>query len=235
MLWFFSFLTGFISPLLWGLAGYVLVSRGQSPLVVLPLWILFIFLDFMTIPGRAYYYYRKGLVRYAVVNLQWYCFLTPGVQKKLVAIGDLSWILMDLGLYNQAGYLLARAGDVVDSAPPSFSAALARYLLSQNTQPHVALVITEAALAQGAGARTWLVRGIALIRCQQPKSALRALETARRAAVIKGDYILNGTCYYYLGIAWKDLGRNNYAKDQLLKAEVLLDSLPLGSQAARVL
>ncbi len=236
MQWFLSLSLGSASLILWGVVWFFLEKTGLLPFYTLfPLFVGCVALDLLWLPRRSAFYYRKGLLRYALLRLQWSLFWTFSKKRRLTTLGEITWILMDLGYVREAGLFLSGPGDVTESAPPLFNASLARYLLLVDTPPHLPLLISEAALSGGGNARVWLCRGMALLQCDQPKSALRSLETSRTEAMERGDYILNGTCYYYLGLAWKSLGRVHYAKDQLLKAEVLLSPLPLGVQAGEQL
>jgi tetratricopeptide (TPR) repeat protein len=232
MLWLLSFFTGFISILGSGLLFFFLVEGSN-----LPLWpfaillLLIILLDFFLIPLRCEYYYKKGMVNYSIIKLQWFLLLVPFKTLRVKAIGNVAWMLQDLGRYHESGILLARAGDVLNNSPRSYEVALSRYLINEDSQSRVSMMLAETSLNRGSYARGWLVRGISMLKRGEIKTALRSLENCRKSAMEKEDYILNGTAYYYLGLAWKLKGETDYAKDQLLKAEVLLDSLPLGFAA----
>jgi tetratricopeptide (TPR) repeat protein len=232
MFFIYSILRGFLLTIITGLFIYFPCVYWDLPLWigVLVFW-LYLFFDFISAPYRARFHYKKGFIQYSLINLQWYLFFHPFSKKKFNVIGDMAWLLMDLGMVRESGYLLAQAGDNLDNGDPLYTSALGRYYLEQEMEPNLVISLCESSLSNNQNPRVWLVRGIALKKTGQIKNGIRSIEKSREIGKKEGDYILNGTAYYYLGIFWKKLGKIEYANDQLLKAGVLLTPLPLGIKA----
>ncbi len=228
----FGILCGFIFFISSGVVLYLFtIQLGVSFIFNLILFWSFNLSTFLLIPVISSYFYKKGVVKFSLVLLYLYGFLMPLRKKVRNIAGEIIWQLLDCGHDAKVSLLLARFGHMHDNFSDMYSLSFARYLLRNSDDVSTALRIAENVLSSRKSARAWFIRGVSFYKLGKIKFAIRSLERAREDSNRENDIILNGTTYFYLGLCWKKINNPDYAQDHILKASVILGSLPVGKEA----
>lgn len=223
----------FLVPLPAGCALYAAHQVSLSSSWAVGLFCLLWAVDIFTLTLQARLAYSQGLLSWA-----WWCYaarLFFSWKSRARWAAEIAWILQDLGQDAHAALWLSRLGQGSQERDPCYAASLARYMSAVQANPDLAMDLADESLERGNSPRAHYVRGLCYLAASNPHLAIAAFDAARTQAAAAGDTVLTGFCYLGLGEAWTRIGEREYARDHLLRAEIMLSFLPDALQKAKSL